>query len=96
MPTLLKSPRAKADLIEIWNYIADDSENRADDFINTLDKKLQTLAASPYIGRPRTELIDDLRSFPIERYIIFYRVIPQGVEIIRVLHSARDIGIDLF
>lgn len=96
MSNLLKTTHAKTDLIEIWNYIAEDSESRADDFITRLDKKLQTLATSPHLGRPRTELMDDLRSFPIERYIIFYRIVPQGVEIIRVLHSARDINADLF
>jgi|GEM_PF-3161696 len=33
MPIIVKSPKAKSDLVEIWNYIADDSEIRADAFI---------------------------------------------------------------
>ena len=43
MSIIVKSPKAKADLIQIWDYIADDSEIRADAFIQTIDKKFHTL-----------------------------------------------------
>jgi toxin ParE1/3/4 len=32
-----------------------------------------------------------LRSFAVGRYVIFYLTIPAGVQIVRVLHGARDI-----
>jgi toxin ParE1/3/4 len=32
----------------------------------------------------------DLHSFPVARYVIFYVVLPEGIEIVRVLHGARD------
>ena len=44
MPRILKRPRSKADLAEIWGYIAEDSEDRADAFIDVIDKKLSMLA----------------------------------------------------
>jgi toxin ParE1/3/4 len=34
-----------------------------------------------------------LRSFPVGRYVIFYLAIPGGVQIVRVLHGARDIEV---
>lgn len=43
------------------------------------------------MGRSRNELLDNLRSFPFERYLIFYFPIDDGVDIVRVLHNARDI-----
>ena len=43
------------------------------------------------MGRARPELAADLRSFPVGNYIIFYRPIEDGVEIVRVLSGARDI-----
>jgi len=43
------------------------------------------------MGRLRDELADGLRSFPVGRYVIFYRPIPKGIEIVRVLHGARDL-----
>ena len=91
MLVIVKSPRAKADLAELWDYIADDSEARADEFIETLDRKFRTLAERPNIGRARDELATGLRSFPVGRYVLFYRPIPDGIEIVRVLHGARDV-----
>jgi len=92
MPRILKRPRAKADLAEIWGYIAEDSEDRADAFIDVIDKKLSTLAENTGIGKARHELGEGVRSFPVGRYILFYREIPNGIDVIRVLHSARDLN----
>ena len=91
MPIIIKRPRALSDLAEIWDYIADDSEVRADAFVATIDAKFQTLAKQPGIGRMRDELATGLRSLPIGRYVIFYLSLADGIEIIRVLHGARDI-----
>ena len=33
----------------------------------------------------------NLRSFPFGRYVIFYLALPGGIEIVRVLHGARDL-----
>jgi len=45
----------------------------------------------PEMGRRREELAMHLRSFPVGRYIIFYRSMQEGIEIVRVLHGARDL-----
>jgi len=79
------------DMADIWNYIADDSEANADAFLHTIDNKLSLIATQPGMGRPRPELAPGLRSFPVGRYIILYQTLPDGIEIIRVLHSARDL-----
>ena len=91
MPVIIKLPRAKSDLVEIWDYIADHSEARADAFVDMIDQKLLALASNPGMGRSRNELAERLRSFAVGRYVIFYRPIPEGVEIVRVLHGSRDI-----
>lgn len=93
MAIILKRPRAKADLVEIWDYIADDSENRADAFIETINQKLAVLAERPNIGRARDELGKNIRSFPVGRYVIFYMPIQGGIDVVRVLHGARDLDI---
>ena len=49
------------------------------------------LARQPLIGRARKELATDLRSFPFGRYVIFYTPVHDGIDVVRVLHSARDI-----
>ncbi len=91
MPQPRISPRASADLIEIWSYIADDSVANADAFIDKMYETIQLLANKPGSGRHREELAPGIQSFPFGRYIIFYRVVSSAIEIIRVLHGARDI-----
>jgi toxin ParE1/3/4 len=85
------SPRATTDLIEIWSYIADDSLANADAFIDKLYQAMQSLARQPGSGRHREELAPGIQSFPLGRYIIFYRPVADALEIVRVLHGARDI-----
>ena len=91
MYRILRKPQAEADLIGIWNYIAQDSPIRADKLLDEIDEKSQTLVQSLYIGKARDEAGPTIRSFPIGNYVLFYRPIEDGIEIIRVLHGARDI-----
>lgn len=52
MPIVVKRPKALGDLAQIWDYIADDSEERADAFIATIDAKFQ-IKATTYKGVKR-------------------------------------------
>lgn len=85
------SPRETSDLTEIWSYIADDSVTNADAFIDKLYETIQVLASQSGSGRRREELAPGILSFPFARYIIFYRASRDEIEIVRVLHGARDI-----
>ena len=91
MPSVVLRPRALLDLVDIWAYIAEDSVRHADRFAALIDNQFRALARQPSVGRRRPELAPDLRSFPVGRYVIFYVPLPKGVEIVRVLHGARDI-----
>lgn len=91
MAELRISPRAREDLIEIWSYIADDSVTNADAFIEKLYEAIEGLGRHPGSGRHREELAPGIQSFPFGRYIIFYRAVTNSIEIVRVLHGARDI-----
>jgi toxin ParE1/3/4 len=91
MPTVVVRPRALADLVEIWVYIADDSPERADAFVDLVDSKFQALSRRPGLGRCRPELAPDIRSFTVGRYVVFYLPLSRGIEVVRVLHGSRDI-----
>lgn len=91
MPHLFVTPRANLDLIEIWNYIADDSVENADAFLDQLTEAIQNLCRHPRMGRRREELAPAIRSFPYQRYVIYYRIEPDALVIVRVLHGARDV-----
>jgi toxin ParE1/3/4 len=90
MAIIIKRPLAEQDLLDIWEFIAEDSLDRADEFLDRLEGKLQTLALNPGMGRRREELLTGLRSFPSDNYIIFYREIEGGIDVIRILHGSRD------
>ena len=91
MQRLRITPRATLDLIEIWNYIADDSLENADRFIDELYETLGQLSRHPGMGCQREEVAPGLRSFPHYRYVIFYKADSNSVKIVRVLHGARDV-----
>jgi toxin ParE1/3/4 len=91
MPRVRRKPLARADLLDIWNYVADDSPAKADRLLDSINKQCQALARFPKMGRARNELGASLRSFPVGNYVIFYREVSKGIEINRVLHGARDI-----
>lgn len=92
MGSVTKRPLALADLAEIWSFIADDSEANADRFLAKLETKLKLLATQPLMGRERPELMADMRSFPYARYVVFFMAQADGIEIVRVFHSGRDIN----
>lgn len=90
------SDAARDDLVDIAVYIAQDSPARALTFVDEIEEHCRKLARTPNIGAPRTELGKDLRMLPHRRYLTFYRVEDNHVRILRILHSARDIGGDEF
>jgi len=91
MPSIVIRPQAAADLAEIWAYIAGDSPDHADAFLDRIDRELRGLARRPRMGRARPELSDALRSLPVGLHVIFYVPRPKGIEVVRVLHGARDL-----
>jgi toxin ParE1/3/4 len=56
-----------------------------------LTPNVDVLGQYPKIGPDRSNIVPGVRSFPVGNYLIFYREISQGVEIIRVLHGARNL-----
>ena len=89
------SDAAYSDLTDIWIYISEGSPEIADGVLNKIYEKCELVAQNPFIGRDRAELHEGLRSFPIQRYLIFYKMDSGYVEIARVLSGYRDIE-DIF
>jgi toxin ParE1/3/4 len=93
--TVVRRPLAAIDILDIWDRIADDDMVAADRWIDELDTSFGRLATQPLMGRARPELAPDLRSFPFQRYVIFYLPLPDDIDVVRVLHSAGDVDGDL-
>jgi toxin ParE1/3/4 len=86
------APLAQNDLDEIWLYISCDSLEAADRLIETFLHKFLLLASQPLLGESREDLQAGLRSFSLGNYVVLYRPSPNGIEVARVIHAARDIG----
>ncbi len=91
MPRVLKRPEAESDLDEIWWYIAQDSPDHADRFLDRLQERFLALADFPKMGISRDDIQAGLRSQPVGNYLIFYFPLADGIEIVRVLHGSRDV-----
>ena len=85
------SEAARRDLEEIWHFIATDNPAAADKFLEALNSRFLMLVSMPEMGRKREELLPQLRSFAFGNYVTFYRIGESGIEIVRVLHGARDL-----
>ncbi len=88
---VFKRPEAEADLEDIWWYIAQNNLPDADLFLDRLQEKLLKLAEFPQMGISREELSPILRSFSVGNYLIFYFPLSNGIDIVRVLHGARNL-----
>ena len=85
------TPEAQADLRDIAYYIARRNPERAETFVDGIIVHCHEIAATPGVGRARDDIGRAMRSIPHGNYLIFYRVIDAGIEVLRVLHGARDI-----
>lgn len=85
------TPEASRDLDEIYDYIAQNNPGAAARVIEKIERRCQQLANLLLMGASCEHLSPGLRQSPVGKYIIFYRPAADGVEVIRVLHGARDI-----
>ncbi len=93
MARVIRTLLAREDLKEIGRYIARESQDRsvAFRFLDSIEQKLQLYATQPEMGERRPDLGRNVRHFPVGQYVVFYRPIEAGIEILRVLHGRRDI-----
>ena len=94
MPIIKRRPQAIADLYDIYDYIAVENHSRqnAERFIQRLNDSMAKLATHPLMGKDRSLYRSNLRAWPVGSYLIFYEPIPNGIDVIRVLHGKRDIA----
>lgn len=86
------SAEADADLEEIFDYTHQEfGFNQAVKYLTDLDAIFSTLISSPEIGRLRSEIRTELYSISEQEHVIFYRILPDKIRIVRVLHGSKDL-----
>jgi toxin ParE1/3/4 len=92
MTQLRVSPEARDDLDAIWDYLADvRGVKTADRVTARISATYERLAAFPESGRDCTDFGAGIRFTVVKPYLIFYRPGSDGVEILRVIHGARNL-----
>ncbi|HKQ86350.1 MAG TPA: type II toxin-antitoxin system RelE/ParE family toxin [Candidatus Acidoferrales bacterium] len=95
MSDFVLTPIARADLFEIWAYIAEDSETAADRVEQAIYEACASLSSMPLAGHSRPDLTSlpvrfwNLRRYP--NFMIVYRPETRPVQIVAVLHGKRNI-----
>ena len=95
MPKILRTSKAKQDAIEIWSYIGADSEEAADRVIDEIDQRLRSLSRFPHSGKAVPFIASGVCCSPVGRYVVYYRPIEDGIEVLRILHERRQQRLDV-
>lgn len=91
MPALIFAPSARQDLLDIFDYIARDKPIAAANWIDKIEEKCALIATMPGLGEKRPEYGQYIRSSIVGRYVIFYRPVDDGIEVVRVISGGRDV-----
>ncbi|MDJ1182743.1 type II toxin-antitoxin system RelE/ParE family toxin [Roseofilum casamattae] len=97
MVDIRKRPQVIRDLIDIATYIANTNLDLSDRFLQAAEQTFQQLGQMPEMGkrcqfeRPELQNIRQIGVKEFRNYIIFYSLSERTVEVIRVIHGARDL-----
>lgn len=96
-----KKPQAERDIEECFVYIGEENLDTAVHFLVAVEDSIEEIGRNPFIGKQRefkSSQLTNLRMWLVKgfsNYQIYYTVEAETIEIIRVLHGARDVD-DIF
>jgi toxin ParE1/3/4 len=89
---LVVAPLAERDLTDIAEFKSRDSVQAAHKVLVRIERVVDLLLQRPFLGpavtKPKRE---GLRKMTVVPYIIFYRIAGDELQLVRVLHSSRDL-----
>jgi toxin ParE1/3/4 len=88
---LIFAPAAKDDLRDIYQHgLRQWGQAQSDRYLALVRNHIWSLSGQPLMGTERNELLPGIRSLPTERHTVFYRVNPEQIDILRILHHRQD------
>jgi toxin ParE1/3/4 len=93
MPTVLQTQGAQQDILDIGRYIARESGSldTALNFLDKVDQKCSLYATQPLMGTQRFDLGQDIHNFQVDKYVVFYRPLQDGIQVLLVVHGSRSL-----
>ena len=96
MAVVQKTRAARRDLLDLWRYLdREATTDVATAQLLRIEEVAEGLAAMPFSARSRPELGEGIRSRAVGSYVLFFRPLEDGVEIVRVLHGRRDVDSEM-
>lgn len=85
------STAAMQDVREIHKFIAANNVDAAVQLLNEIETACQKLVRFPQSGLTRDDLMPGLRLIVVRKsYVVFYRSSNEDIEVVRIIHGARD------
>ena len=90
MPSYQLSERADTDLDEILEFTVERwGVQQAGDYLDGLQALFHLVSSRPMMGRSAAIVMKNLRRVEHESRIVFYTLMPRGIQIERLLHKSR-------
>jgi len=91
MARYLINQLASQDLNEIADYFVINNVRAGEKFFDEFNLKCQQLVAFPNSGKNYDSIYPGLQGVSLNKHIVFYRVLEDGIEILRVISGRRDL-----
>jgi toxin ParE1/3/4 len=87
------SPRAQADIADIWDYtVGRWGIDQAELYLRQIQAGIEAVAAEPGLGASCDYIRTGYRKSPVGSHMLFYRIVDDGIDVVRVLHRRMDFG----
>lgn len=94
MRKIRRTQQADEDLIAIWLSVAHENPVAADRILDAIESRWDQLARHPFSGMARNDIAPGIRHLVIGQYLTLYQISEDTIEIVRILHGRRKLGVD--
>ncbi len=84
-----RTARARLDYLDIFIHVAGHNAPAAERLVRSFDEAILLLQHMPKCGPARAEIGRDVRSYPVGKYLVLYRIADDAIELLRVVHGSR-------
>ena len=81
---------ATQDLNDIADYFSGKNIDAGERFFTAFNHKCKQLVSFPSSGKSYAAIRPGLRGLSLKGYVIFYRLLDDGIEILRVINARRN------
>jgi toxin ParE1/3/4 len=86
------SPRARADIDDIWNYtVGQWGERQAEIYLRLLEAAVDAVVSDPKVGPACDDVRPGYRKYRVGSHVLFYRATANTVVVVRILHQRMDV-----